>query len=60
MLVADQGENDAGGDMGNVIQNTGYACMLLQLAKSWQAAFSSTPETTPPDAPFGVLPQLNN
>lgn len=50
-----QGENNAGGDAGSVIQNTGYACMLLQLAKAWQAAFSSTPNTTPSDVPFGVV-----
>jgi hypothetical protein len=51
----DQGENDAGGDMGNVIQDTGYACMLRQMARSWQQAFSATPGTTLPDAPFGVV-----
>ena len=30
--------------------------MLLQLARSWQAVFAANgPQTTPPDAPFGVV-----
>ena len=24
-----------GGDCGNILDNTGYACMLLQLSKGW-------------------------
>lgn len=24
-----------GGSCGNILENTGYACMLLQLAKGW-------------------------
>jgi hypothetical protein len=44
-----------GGQKGNVIANTGYACALRQLITGWRAAWSKTPGTTDPLAPFGVV-----
>jgi hypothetical protein len=42
-----------GGEIGNVLDHNGYACMLQTMVESWRAVFSSTPGTTPADAPFG-------
>jgi hypothetical protein len=44
-----------GGQKGNVIANTGYACAMRQLVAGWRAAWSKTPGTTDPLAPFGVV-----
>jgi len=44
-----------GGQKGNVLENTGYACALRQLIAGWRAAWSKTPGTTDPLAPFGVV-----
>ena len=44
-----------GGQKGNVIANTGYACAMRQLINGWRAAWSKTPGTTDPLAPFGVV-----
>lgn len=44
-----------GGQKGNVIANTGYACAMRQLINGWRAAWSKVPGTTDPLAPFGVV-----
>ena len=44
-----------GGQKGNVLANTGYACAMQQLITGWRAAWSKTPGTTDPQAPFGVV-----
>jgi len=44
-----------GGVKGNVDVNQGYACALRQLITGWRAAWSKTPGTTDPLAPFGVV-----
>ena len=44
-----------GGQKGNVLANTGYACAMRQLINGWRAAWSATPGTTDPLAPFGVV-----
>jgi len=50
-----QGENNMGGEKGNVLANTGYACAMRQLIRGWRAAWSKTPGTTDALAPFGVV-----
>ena len=50
-----QGENNMGGQKGNVLEKTGYACAMKQLITGWRAAWSKTPGTTDPLAPFGVV-----
>jgi hypothetical protein len=44
-----------GGLCGNVLDHTGYACMLQSLAKGWVSAFSAERGTTSPTAPFGIV-----
>ena len=44
-----------GGQKGNAMANTGYACAMRQLINGWRAAWSKTPGTTDPFAPFGVV-----
>lgn len=44
-----------GGQKGNAIANTGYACAMRQLIHGWRARWSKTPGTTDPLAPFGVV-----
>lgn len=44
-----------GGQKGNALSNTGYACAMKQLITGWRAAWSKTPGTTDPLAPFGVV-----
>jgi hypothetical protein len=44
-----------GGLCGNVLDHTGYACMLQSLAKGWVSAFSAEHGTTSPTAPFGIV-----
>ena len=43
------------GQKGNVLVNSGYACAMRQLINGWRAAWSKTPGTTDPLAPFGVV-----
>ena len=50
-----QGENSAGMDAGNVLDGTGYACVLQHMVADWRAVWSATPGTTDPLAPFFVL-----
>jgi hypothetical protein len=50
-----QGENNLFADAGNVVGKTGYACLLQTMINSWGAAWSAVPNTTPPDAPFGIV-----
>ena len=40
---------------GNVLVNFGYACAMRQLINGWRSAWSKTPGTTDPLAPFGVV-----
>lgn len=49
-----QGENNAGSLHGNYLSASGYACMMPALVASWRAAWSETPGTTDPLAPFGI------
>ena len=44
-----------GGQKGNAAASTGYACAMRQLITGWRAAWSATPGTTDPLAPFGVV-----
>lgn len=50
-----QGENNMGGTKGNAIANVGYGCEQRQLIAGWRAAWSVVPNTTDPDAPFGLV-----
>ena len=50
-----KGENNMAGEMGNVLDHNGYACMLQTMVQSWRAVFSATAGTTPPSAPFGIV-----
>jgi len=50
-----QGENNMGNVKGNAMDGVGYACAMKQLITSWRAAWSATPGTTDPLAPFGVV-----
>jgi hypothetical protein len=50
-----QGENNMGGVKGNAIANVGYGCMQRQLITGWRTAWSRTPNTTDPNAPFGLV-----
>ena len=38
-----------------MLKHTGYACMLAEMGRGWIQAFSLEPNTTSPDAPFGVV-----
>merc|ERR1719221_2530684 len=49
-----QGENDMHGVKGNVLDKTGYACMMAQLVKLWRKEWSKA-SATDPNAPFGVV-----
>ena len=50
-----QGENNAGALHGNFQNKAGYGCMISNLVASYRAAWSKTPGTTDPDAPFGTV-----
>ena len=50
-----QGENSAGMDAGNVLDATGYACILQHMIADWRAVWSATPGTTDPRAPFFIF-----
>ena len=40
---------------GSVSAKTGYACMMDNLIRTWRAAWSVVPGTTPADFPFGLV-----
>jgi len=44
-----------GGTKGNWLSKTGYGCEMVNLVASWRAAWSKTPGTTDPLAPFGIV-----
>jgi hypothetical protein len=50
-----QGENNMGNVKGNAMDGVGYACAMKQLITGYRAAWSATPGTTDPLAPFGVV-----
>lgn len=50
-----QGENNCGGDAGNVLYGTGYGCMLPAMVAAWRSAWSATPGTTDPLAWFASV-----
>ena len=50
-----QGENNCHGVMGNSAQHIGYGCQMPMMVAEWRAAWSTTPGTTKPDAPFGIV-----
>jgi len=50
-----QGENNAGALHGNSARRAGYACMMPALVAAYRAAWSATPGTTDPLAPFGIV-----
>jgi len=50
-----QGENNMFNIKGNSDANVGYSCLMRELIKGWRAAWSATPGTTDPLAPFGVV-----
>ena len=41
--------------MGNSKQGLGYGCQLPALVRSWRQLWSTTPSTTDPSAPFGIV-----
>eukprot|EP00117_Sycon_ciliatum_P038771 scpid54146/ scgid28761/ Sialate O-acetylesterase; Sialic acid-specific 9-O-acetylesterase; Yolk sac protein 2; Sialate O-acetylesterase small subunit; Sialate O-acetylesterase large subunit len=49
-----QGENNVYEDTGNVLEHTGYGCMLPNMISAWRKAWSVEEGTTDPLAPFGV------
>eukprot|EP00911_Craspedida_sp_UC1_P000370 UC1_evm1s284 len=50
-----QGENDMHGVKGSVIDHTGYACAMPALVKQWRQEWSKVPDTTSPQAYFGIV-----
>jgi len=50
-----QGENDCGGTMGNSATGVGYGCALPKMIAKYRSRWSSTPGTTDPLVPFGVV-----
>ena len=53
---ADQGENSIGRfPDGSTTNHTGYACEAANLVRSWRDAFSARPNSTSPNAPFGLV-----
>eukprot|EP01060_Flectonema_neradi_P037475 TRINITY_DN7554_c0_g1_i2.p1 TRINITY_DN7554_c0_g1~~TRINITY_DN7554_c0_g1_i2.p1 ORF type:complete len:611 (+),score=131.20 TRINITY_DN7554_c0_g1_i2:60-1892(+) len=50
-----QGENDMGNVFGNSKYSTGYSCEIPKMVGAWRSAFSKEPNTTSPDAPFGLV-----
>ena len=44
-----------GGTKGSAVAGVGYSCAMQQLIRGWRAAWSATPGTTDPQAPFGVV-----
>eukprot|EP00051_Salpingoeca_urceolata_P018667 m.264243 g.264243 ORF g.264243 m.264243 type:complete len:778 (+) comp19248_c1_seq11:1238-3571(+) len=50
-----QGENNMGEVKGSAIHNIGYSCEQRQLVEGWRKAWSKTPGTTDPLAPFGIV-----
>jgi len=50
-----QGENNMGAVKGNSVAKVGYSCEQEVLIKGWRAVWSKTPNTTPEDAPFGIV-----
>lgn len=49
-----QGENNAGSLHGNSLNHAGYGCLMPALVRAFRAAWSATPGTTNPLAPFGI------
>jgi len=54
-IVYYQGENDCGGTMGSSATNIGYGCALPKMIAKYRARWSSTPGTTDPLVPFGIV-----
>eukprot|EP00041_Stephanoeca_diplocostata_P008440 m.125345 g.125345 ORF g.125345 m.125345 type:complete len:736 (-) comp17323_c0_seq1:544-2751(-) len=50
-----QGENDMHTIKGNAAAKAGYSCMMQTLIRQWRLLWSRTPQTTSPDAPFGIV-----
>ena len=50
-----QGENNLAYMAGNVLDRTGYACMLPALIENWRRVWSAQTGTTDPNAPFGIV-----
>ena len=50
-----QGENNCGGTMGNSLDKVGYGCQMPAMIAAWRRYWSSTPGTTNPLAPFGIV-----
>ena len=50
-----QGENNMGGTKGSALANVGYSCEQKVLVAGWRKAWSETPGTTEPLAPFGIV-----
>ena len=50
-----QGENNLPYMAGNILDRTGYACMLPALIQNWRNAWSRESGTTDPNAPFGIV-----
>jgi hypothetical protein len=49
-----QGENDMHGSPGSSLKKGGYGCMMPKMVQAWRNAWSGTPDTTSPTAPFGL------
>lgn len=50
-----QGENNCHGTMGSAAAGVGYSCLMETLVAQWRLLWSRTPNTTNPDAPFGIV-----
>ena len=50
-----QGENNMMGLKGNGRADMGYSCSQRVLIEGWRKAWSTTPGTTDPHAPFGIV-----
>ena len=40
---------------GNILNHTGYGCMTKAMLDAWRSAWSTEPNTTPADFPFGLV-----
>lgn len=54
-----QGEHNMHFLKGNSIANIGYGCQLKTLIEAWRNIWSRVPNTTAPDAPFGIVTLTN-
>merc|ERR1719499_2350749 len=50
-----QGENNMKEDKGNILNDTGYACMFNRMKDEWRELWSAVPGTTDKEFAFGIV-----